>query len=985
MMHTKFIQTTLTIALLSVLLVALLSPVAFADVFVTNQFYEATWDRSGALIKSTTPVTDVSALGFSCSDSACSNVGKQIFGAKSLNSASTSKLQIFFPTQAQYSGKNGYGVYYYKPGYLTWEQNYLASGTGTDSTIRTIYLTKMDMCRAVIDTFSVTNDVYPNQPIMVDIQTSLDSTVHSPIKHAGPLGYVPPQLVDHYQVDAKITVEILDENGAVLNTQEKNVAIDFSGSIRVQFDYTPNIAGKYTARVSAITTDAVCLNNEKHSSQKGFSVLDQGPVAMCYTLLNNLQVTPEYPKAGQSMQIAVEKITNYYDENANVFPLGTWLYVQAVKDGVEKYGGWHFVFSNANIMNSQPFTFDYIPTEEGYYTINVYSQAHLCPFNNETKDIATQTVYVEAGIVEPNNQAPIFFTLPNQALLTTQSSTVLFSVQNYVFDADGDSMTVNFVSQSNASVADCHLNSGGYIICDPHAIGKSTITLAVSDQKDQTQSSFIVSVHAPNVAPTLQNLPDVLLPTVGYYPKILDLSLYAHDDKNQPLTYNIVTQTDISTIDCQIESHQYISCTAKKNEGFSDIRISVSDGTHVDSDVMRLSMNGSQSTNRAPQATFPHQTLNRLGLHTGLFTVSDYASDADADPLTFRIAEQSDLSVVACQIYENRFDCTAKKNGMSMIAIAVSDGKTETISQFSVEVGINPLLMKNCTGPDGTTIAHAESKHYFLLPQTFGDQMCEALSQQRVCNDGKLSGSYAFATCNNLNDNANNLTVAIPDVTIEQNVVNFATLALPNYITQRTGSNEWNVSSYSVQLVEQSSLDIVSCQLNAQATLVCTTKANKIGPSTIRVKVTDGKNTVHDEFTVTVKRSSYTAPVKPSNSGRESLTINQFKLFDDALTGEIGSNEFIGTISLYNDGNKVLDDVRGFVSIPELGIRSTKFGSFDLVPNEQVNKHIYLSSDLPIQPGYYTVRLSVHTENGLTRIVHRDVYVDNKTTAVQRG
>lgn len=50
----------------------------------------------------------------------------------------------------------------------------------------------------------------------------------------------------------------------------------------------------------------------------------------------------------------------------------------------------------------------------------------------------------------------------------------------------------------------------------------------------------------------------------------------------------------------------------------------------------------------------------------------------------------------------------------------------------------------DCTGPDGGLIAHTQAKTYF---QTKISESCAAVSEQRVCNDGVLSGSYVEPFC----------------------------------------------------------------------------------------------------------------------------------------------------------------------------------------------------------------------------------------------
>lgn len=52
----------------------------------------------------------------------------------------------------------------------------------------------------------------------------------------------------------------------------------------------------------------------------------------------------------------------------------------------------------------------------------------------------------------------------------------------------------------------------------------------------------------------------------------------------------------------------------------------------------------------------------------------------------------------------------------------------------------------NCTGPDGTTILHGNSKTYY----SFNQANCNCSSQSRTCNNGTLSGTYTGTTCSGI-------------------------------------------------------------------------------------------------------------------------------------------------------------------------------------------------------------------------------------------
>ncbi len=177
---------------------------AFAVRYVDNQFVEATYDRNGDLQLSHTPVDNVDVIGFVCANAECSQVSGQIFDGRTLNSGASSTLQTYFPTYLQ--SNYGYAVFQYKEGYLAAENNPNYYGNGQVNGIFTRPLTKIESCSAPIDSFTVINDVYVNEPIMVDISASMDSTVHNLLSANGPIEYMPPVVAQQTALDVEVTL-----------------------------------------------------------------------------------------------------------------------------------------------------------------------------------------------------------------------------------------------------------------------------------------------------------------------------------------------------------------------------------------------------------------------------------------------------------------------------------------------------------------------------------------------------------------------------------------------------------------------------------------------------------------------------------------------------------------------------------------------------------------------------------------------------------
>ena len=270
-------------------ILVLLSSFVSATRYVNYQFKEATIDINGIVTYTNTPITNVSAIGYVCTNGDCSTIGNTLWGGAAINSGALDNMQLTYPTTLQ--NANGYGVYYYTPDYITWESN--PNWWGTTETDPqgpyNVYVGKKEGCHAPIDTFTVVNDVQPNVPLVIGIDASLDSTTYAAIRQAGPLDYIPPNLANqYYSVDTRITLEIYDWNDNLVETQVQDTVISFSGSVRVEFTWTPTISGDYRAIAYTDVTDSKCSSSIQQETQKNFHVLSEDPRNMCYTLLNNL-------------------------------------------------------------------------------------------------------------------------------------------------------------------------------------------------------------------------------------------------------------------------------------------------------------------------------------------------------------------------------------------------------------------------------------------------------------------------------------------------------------------------------------------------------------------------------------------------------------------------------------------------------------------------------------------------------------------------
>ncbi|MDO8740508.1 MAG: PKD domain-containing protein [Candidatus Woesearchaeota archaeon] len=496
------------------LLVVFLSTSVAATRYVNYNLKEGTISSSGVFTATSNPLTNVNAIGFVCADSSCSSTSGTLWSGQVQNSGTSDSMQLTYPTTLQ--STYGYGIYYYKPGYITWENK--ADWWGTTSSDPqgpyTRYLSKKQDCYSPIDTFSVTNDAQANIPLVINVSASLDATTYAAIHNAGPLEYTPPSLLnDYYSVATRVILTIYDSAGSIVNQQTQDILIPFSGSQRVQFTWTPTISGEYTATAATTVTDAKCSSSIEQSSSKEFTVIPEQPRNMCYTILNNLATSDQFPTDGETIAITATKISNYADNNYALIPVQANfdLKITRVADGQVVKQESKAILANQNNYDPLLFSFTWpITSGKGNYNITIkgIASSSYCNGLQNLQDAASEIIYVNA---KPN-EAPTIAGLPDVSFNEDSTPVAnLIDLWQYASDPEtsASQLTYAITSQSTPSLVNCSVASNRYINCGrpaSHKYGTSSITVEVSDSQYSDRDTFIANVLSINDAPTIDYL-----------------------------------------------------------------------------------------------------------------------------------------------------------------------------------------------------------------------------------------------------------------------------------------------------------------------------------------------------------------------------------------------------------------------------------------------------------------------------------------------
>ncbi len=939
----KILQFTIISILMSIALMS----VASATIFVNNDVFRASFDQSGNFLTTTHQVTQVQAMGFVCMNADCSQVGQRIFNEQTLHSHGTNRIQTFFPNTPLYQSDYGYGVVYFKDGYIPYAQRIRAEnprgGDTTVSQVQNVYLSQLQMCRSVIDTFSVVNEVHPNQPLMIDVQASLDSTVHSPIAFAGPINYRPAELQRQYQVKTQIVLEILDAQGNVVNTQTKDVYVDFSGSKQVQFSYTPTHTGDYTARVTSTTTDGKCADSQSHFSQKVFAVIHPGEREMCYALVQNLKVQPEYVVENTPVQVQVDYIANNYDRFGALRSMGADLQLIVQKDGQQVHSQTRSTAPHVNVHQYRTESFTFTPTQSGYYAYSVIATARDCQYSRSLNDQISQSHFVNnepSDPVDPQdptvpNEPPVFTQIPVVELVRNSGlNENIFTLQTFVFDPDGDQLTFTLVSQSRTDRAECTVSSSGMVSCTAkNELGQSIVTVSVTDGTNTIEGSFIVEIIEddtidpvdpvdptdPNKPPVFTQIPTQVLPGISFFQTrglstivedILVLSDFASDPDGDTLTFQIIEQSRPDIVQCSLTADTKLHCDVKADFGESVIEVRVSDGELTDTTQFVVRVDSSIFRTEKPMADFPDvELVENSGLNVGIFNFFDFITHPYSNSLVvYWNLTQSHPEIVDCFVDGSTLSCDVQPNmtGSSEIEVwfaTFKPGVQRINSQtFTVTVIPSPNIP-----PEST----------------------------------------------------------IPDVSIKRNEQDVQLFDLLQLVT-----NPMN-TTLSFRIVEQSNTDIGVCRIEQESFVVCSAGTNRIGSSTIIVEITDGLTTIFDSFRLRVEQDF--AELTPTRSREDvHLKIQQVRIPDVVRSAR--EYEFPMTLWFENDGNVELTSARAVISIPELGIIMPTT-QFSLRPGQTVTRVVQMPLYGAVQPGIYTVRITTNSDQSTQRVIHREVVI----------
>ncbi|MFH1365228.1 MAG: carboxypeptidase-like regulatory domain-containing protein [archaeon] len=711
--------------LLSLGILLVLIPFVFAltGVIQTDTFYDS----------SNNPLTGVQNILYNCAgaytnaegEMRCTSVGSLLY---SLNSGSSNQISFEYPYNPSSTSTNPdyYAQYLYKSCYLPKDYVNYIWGYGTNLNYNYNF-NKAASCHSPIDSFSITNTNYANEPVVVNVQVVAEADAQSAFTdfNNGEVWY-PPTFVDYYSAETKVTFSVLDSSNNVVHTESKTVNIYMDASENIEFRWTPPIQGDYTANIETEVIDCQCESNFKQSSQKIFTVWAARPQNECYTILNDLATNPQFITEDNPITISFNKISNYADNLFVKTAVPTSVNYEITQGSTLVYSGNSLIPANSNTNDYQNVELPWTPASGGDYSIRVtgVAQSSLCSGKTNPAETAILGIFVSA-ITQYNVQ----FNVRDTSGVPINQATVVFGSSTGQTDASGN---LNF--NVNPGTYNWQVSKTGYI----------TQTGSLIVDGDETLSIVLSAEPVPGTFAPAINIPDQFLTeNSGYHDNLINLQGYTTDADTPigEIVYSIISQSDTLIVSCSIDVDKYLDCNVEDNIiGFSEVSILASDGSNTDSDSFNIYV-GNFINGTIVRLLYPEGGENLAGN----VNVSWIAINSDGHALLISLYYSLDNGTSWNMLVENEtndgsyiWDTRNYPNDRYLLRIKATDsvsGTTvydQTISEFTVYNSVYKRLSSN----------KEEETACEPLLQCSGWSDCYDGIQTRTCKDINFCGDY---------------------------------------------------------------------------------------------------------------------------------------------------------------------------------------------------------------------------------------------------
>ncbi|MBN2218721.1 MAG: hypothetical protein JW697_00430 [Kosmotogaceae bacterium] len=357
-------------------------------------------------------------------------------------------------------------------------------------------------------------------------------------------------------------------------------------------------------------------------------------------------------------------------------------------------------------------------------------QRTLYSYVSPPEDVGSKTVILEISDgknvveesfqvnIESANRAPVALSIPEG--IVSQSEQYRLNLEDYFADPDEDSLAFELLNGPGRI-------DGSTYTFQSNEPGRYSVTIRASDGKGEfTERTASLTVVQTNNPPTISILPRRIAEGDRLS---IDLSEYASDPDNDPLSFSLVSGSGT------IQGRTYIFDADYGTAGSYEAVISVGDGKGGSArTTLRIDV---RESNRSPELNIPGFTIaegSRLVVDLG-----EYSSDPDSDELSFEVIQGMGEIEGNELIIEPGFE----DYGFYTIVVSASDEKGgQTSNSFDLLV-TDTNRPPEFVVPDQTTIATRTLR--LDLRQFSSDPDGDYLRYELIYGPGVLTGSiYSF-------------------------------------------------------------------------------------------------------------------------------------------------------------------------------------------------------------------------------------------------
>lgn len=460
------------ILLLTALITILLATAAHATVVAPYDVRLGIFEEDGSYTTTTNTVSGVNAQAHRCLVAGCSQVNQNPF---QVTYSQTNSVTLNYPTTLQ---QHGYAAYFYKDGYIGWEQRNIDwAGTGTAPT-ETIYLSRVRRGYAPIINYTVYNDfdeVSKNKPITFGVNVGIDAVTKSFLVNTQETN-IP--LSEALTIRAR--VEIRDSQNNIISSPDmfQDIVIEYdqlsSEYAPIEFTYPGfDTAGNYTITLFTAINDAKVMQTPASSASFQITVIDPDATDYSYSRIDDL-TCPDANLVGNTATVSFTHYSYNVAADGTETGLGTNIHWSLEKDGI--------IISQDLFAQLPGVTHTTLPVsipQSGNYRILIEAS----PLDPQG-DIVLP--YTAACTFSLGDTSPVFTTSPSH-----DEVDYLEPWNGALFEAEDETGTVTFsVNDSRFTITDGLLEWN-----NPLSVGVYPVQVTAGNAHGNTSTTFTLTVN----------------------------------------------------------------------------------------------------------------------------------------------------------------------------------------------------------------------------------------------------------------------------------------------------------------------------------------------------------------------------------------------------------------------------------------------------------------------------------------------------------